>query len=331
MRCNKMRLIVLMPLLWAALTTGGCMGHLAPKSRSPEIERSADFIITTAAAGDTWSSLAATHLKDAGKAWQLAAFNGTERPSAGQRVIIPLVPVVYGGIQKNGYQTVPVLLYTAMAASPSKSRTVSDRGFERQLDYLAANGYVTVSLDAFHGFLELKEQLPPKALVISLDTTDAWAYDSAFAAIKKRGMQAAVFIIPDEVGQKGKLTWSQLAEMSAAGFDVGLYGAKMATPSQEDVKTYLETFEAGLVAPQKTFQRYLKRPCRYYAYPEGESNDLTIAMLKQHGYQLAFTRKRGTNPFFADNFKIKRTLVLGHYELDRLRQNLTTFRTAELE
>ncbi len=325
-----MRPFMLIPLLWTVLITG-CTGKLLPQNRAPELMRTGQFIMVTTTSGDTLASLARTYLEDKDRAWQIAAFNQIETVIPGQRIIIPLVPLTYGGLHQNGYQTVPVLLYNELADTPARPGIVSARRFERHLDFLRTNGFPTISLDLFHEFLQLKNELPPQAVVITFDTTAAWAYGIAFPALKQRGMKAAFFITPDDVGQKGKLTWPQLAEMAAAGFDIGLYGSKIKLPAKEEVKAYLESFEADLAGPQKTFDRYLKRPCRFYVYPGGESNDLTIAMLKKHGYSAAFTRKRGGNPFFVDNYKIKRSVVFGHYDMATFRQNLTTFRSADLK
>lgn len=330
MPSNKMRQILRL-LLLGVILTAGCTGQFLQKNRTPATVQADHFVMITAVSGDTYASLAETHLKDKNKAWQIAAFNQIKTLSPGLRVVIPLVPITYGGIQKNGYQTVPVLVYTEMAKKPSKSKIVSMHDFNRQLDYLSANGFVTASLDQFHAFLNLKDQLPPNAVVISFDTTAAWAYDIAYPALKQRGMKAALFVDPDEVGQKGNMTWSQLAELVAAGIDIGLLGPKIKAPAKEDVKAYLGAFESKIIGPQKAFRRHLKQPCSYFAYPQGESNDLTIAMLKKHGYKAAFTRKRGSNPFFADNFKIKRSMVYGHYDMDRFRQSLATFHAAELK
>ena len=293
--------------------------------------RTNHFVMVTTAPGDTFASLAATYLKDKEKAWQIAAFNPIENLTPGKRIVIPLVPLNRGGLQKNGYQTVPVLLYTDVGAVSSKSQSISARAFQQQLDFLQSNGYITISLDLFHGFLELEDELPPKAVVISFDSTDAWVHDIAFTALRQRGMQAALFIDPEAVGRKGRLTWGQLAEMARSGWSIGLFGPPLKAPAKEDVKARLEGYEAALVGPQAAFRRYLKQPCRYFAYPQGESNDLTIALLKKHGYAAAFTRKRGSNPFFVDNYQIKRSMISGQYNLDRFRQNLTTFRTAALQ
>ena len=327
---NDKRLIIWLLLLWVFLTAG-CTGQFLAGNSRPATIRADQFMMVTAASGDTLASLAETHLKDKNKAWQIAAFNQIETLSPGQRVIIPLIPITYGGIQKNGYQTVPVLVYTEVAEKPSRSTIVSTRNFNRQLDYLSANGFTTVSLDQFHAFLDLKDQLPPKAVVVSLDSSAAWAYDIAYPALKQRGIKAAFFVDPDKVGQKGNLTWDQLVQMVAAGMSIGVYGPQIKAPAKEDVKAYLDDFEAQIVAPQKAFWIHLKQPCSYFVYPQGESNDLTIAMLKKHGYKAAFTLKRGSNPFFADNFKIKRSRIYGHYDMARFRQNLTTFHAAELK
>jgi peptidoglycan/xylan/chitin deacetylase (PgdA/CDA1 family) len=329
MASNNMLLILRLLLPLIMLSTG-CTGQFLSKTGKPAPSHSDRFIMVTVAAGDTYATLAATHLKDKDKAWQIAALNQYAHLSPGQRIAVPLVPVIRGGLYKNGYQTVPVLAYTGMAKAPSGSKIVTAAAFGRQLDYLMKNGYVTVSLDRFLDFLDLRDQLPSKAVVITLDNAAAWAYGIAYPALKQRAMRAAFFIDPDDVGRPGKVTWAQLAEMAAAGMQIGLYGPGIKTPAKEDAKAYLGAFEAQIVTPRRIFGRRLKQPCRFYVYPRGVSNDLTIAMLKKHGFKAAFTRKRGSNPFFSDNFKIKRFVIYGHYGMNRFRQSLKTFHPLEL-
>lgn len=329
MASNSTHLIIRLFLPLMMLVTG-CTGQLASKAEKPARSQDNRFVMVTIAAGDTYATLAATHLNDKNKAWQIAALNQYARLSPGQRIAVPLVPVIRGGLYKNGYQTVPVLAYTGMAKAGSKSKIVSAAEFGSQLDYLKDNGYVTVSLDRFVGFLDLRDQLPSKAVLITLDDAAAWAHSIAYPALKQRGMQAAFFIAPDDVGRRGKVTWPQLAEMAAAGMQIGLYGPGIKKPGKKDAKAYLEAFESQIVTPRRVFRRHLKQPCRYYVYPGGESNDLTIAMLKKHGFKAALTRDKGSNPFFTDNFKIKRFVINGHDGMNRFRQCLATFHPLEL-
>lgn len=329
MASNSMHLIIRLFLPLVMLVTG-CTGQLLSKTEKPAASQNQRFVMVTVAAGDTYATLAATHLKDKDKAWQIATLNRYERLSPGQRIAVPLVPVIRGGLYKNGYQTVPVLAYTGMAKARSGSKIVSAADFGRQLDYLKDKGYVTVSLDRLAGFLDLRDQLPSKAVVITLDDDAGWAYSIAYPALKERGMQAALFIAPDDVGRPGKVTWPQLAEMAAAGMQIGLYGPGIKKPGKGYTKAYLEAFESHIVKPRRAFRRRLKQPCRYYVYPGGVSNDLTIAILKKHGFKAALTRDRGSNPFYTDNFKIKRFVINGHDGMNRFRRRLATFHPLEL-
>jgi peptidoglycan/xylan/chitin deacetylase (PgdA/CDA1 family) len=333
MASNKIRdiRIILRLLLPLTILVTGCISQIQSKSEKPAAPPSDRFILVTIAAGDSYAKLAATHLKDKDKAWQIAALNRYAHLSPGQRIAVPLVPVIPGGLYKNGYQTVPVLAYTRMVKTSSSSKIVSAADFGRQLDYLKNNGYVPVSLDRFLGFLELRDQLPSKAVVITLDDAAGWAYGIAYKALRQREMPAAVFISPDDVGRPGKVTWAQLAEMAAGGMQIGLYGPGIKKPGRKNAKAYLQAFESQIVTPRRAFRRRLKQPCRYYAYPQGKSDDMTIAMLKKHGFKAAFTRNRGSNPFFEDNFNIKRFVIDGHDGMNRFRKSLATFHPLDLK
>jgi peptidoglycan/xylan/chitin deacetylase (PgdA/CDA1 family) len=126
------------------------------------------------------------------------------------------------------------------------------------------------------------------------------------------------------------LTWTQVAEMANNGMDIGVHGKSLEPSEKEDLKQYLDKFEKEITTPISAFKTHLKKPCRYFAYAQGESDDYTIAVLKKHGYSLAFTRKRGSSPFFINNYKIKRSLIYGHYDMVQFRRNLVTFKSAEL-
>ncbi|MGD9366495.1 MAG: polysaccharide deacetylase family protein [Desulfobacteraceae bacterium] len=325
---NHYRLVTLF-LLWM-LGTAGCNPQFLDRSPEPAPAETRHFVMVTAKSGDTLAALAGTYLNDPEKAWQIAAYNRIESLTQGQQIVIPRVPLRYGGIEQNGFQTVPVLLYTALSNDPSNSKAVHARDFDRQMQYLNENGYATVSLDQFHAFLTLKDQLPPDAVIVSFDTTRPWVYEIAFPILRQRGMKAALFIRLNDIGAKGRLTWAQLAEMSSGGFEIGVYSSPIKVPAREDLKQYFETFDKAMAEPKNAFKTHLKKPCRYFSYGRLPSNDLTIAMLKKHGYRAAFTRKRGANPFFVDNFKIKRSIIYSNYNMDQFRQNLVTFRSAEL-
>lgn len=318
-------------MLLCLLAAVACSGRFLPAAETSPVAETRHFVMVTGGANDSLVSLARTYLNDGDKAWQIAAFNNIENITPGRRVVIPLAPLNPGGIYNDGYQTVPVLYYAGLTGKPSKSDAVYVRDFERQMQYLNENGFTTVSLDQFYAFLSKGDQLPPLSVVITFDTTRRWAYEMAFPILKARGMKAALFIRPDDIGSQDRLTWAQLAEMAAGGMDIGLYGSPIKPPARENATAYLQDYEKEFTAPKRSFESKIKRSCRYFAFAGGTHHDLTVAMLKKHGYRTGFTRKRGVNPFFADNFKIKRATIFGRYNMEQFRQNLITFRSAELK
>lgn len=317
-------------LLWTLAVTG-CSGHLPPPPPAQTIIENKQFVIVTAGPNETLASLARTYLNDEGKAWKIAQYNRIDVLTQGKQVVIPKIPLYHGGIEPKGYQTVPVLLYSKVSNKPSSKKAVDAKTFDGQLKYLKENGHITVSLDQFNAFLALKDQLPPKAIVISFDTTQRWVYDIAFPMLRRRNMRAALFIRQTEIGSKGRLTWAQVAEMADNGIDIGVLGVNLESTEKQDLKQYLDKFEKELKAPKIAFKTHLKKPCRYFAYANSESDDYTIAALKKHGYSMAFTRKRGSSPFFINNYKIKRSIIYGHYDMAQFRRNLVTFKSAGLK
>jgi peptidoglycan/xylan/chitin deacetylase (PgdA/CDA1 family) len=102
---------------------------------------------------------------------------------------------------------------------------VSRRGFERQIAYLVARGYRTVSLDDLHEWQMGRRELPARSIVLTFDDGDESAYRHAYPVLKKYGLRATVFVVTSRVGTAWNgihcLDWSRLREMQRSGvFDI---------------------------------------------------------------------------------------------------------------
>jgi peptidoglycan/xylan/chitin deacetylase (PgdA/CDA1 family) len=324
--------LISLVLFWI-LVMCGCTDRWLFQSHS-DVTRDKHFVIVTVQGQDTLPGLARTYLGDPGKAPWIAEYNHVQTLRTGMRLVIPLKPVIPGGLRSDGYQIVPVLLYPKIIANGDRPRSLSARRFENQLQYLRANGYSTISLDRMAAFLNLDDQLPSRAFVITFDSAEQWVYELAYPLLKRYGFTAAVFIPIAQIGKPGRMTWDELAEMASHGFDIGtsgLTGRKLTSvPPGMDTESYLGDLDKQIGAPQKAFARHLKMKCRYFAYPDGKTDDMIIALLKKHGYRVAFTHQRGSNPFFVDDYKVHRCLIAAEGNARKLRQNLTTFVSAEL-
>ena len=89
--------------------------------------------------------------------------------------------------------------------------------------------------------------------------------------------------------------------------------------------------EAEISVSKKLIQQKLNKNCKYLAYPYGETTPLVIALLKKHGYRGAFTVKRGSSPFFANNYKINRSMIYGNYDIQEFEKNLAVFSERNLK
>ncbi len=314
------------------MATAGCNAVLSPKTQTeqPVVVRGDNFVLVKVKAHDTFASLAKTYLSDADKAWWIKDYNQSEALVPGQQLVIPLTPMTYGGLEAEGYQTVPVLLYTHLSFRGTKRESVSAQQFEDQINYLQENGFRTLSLDQFYAFLDLQDQLLPNAVMITFDTAGRWVYDLAFPILKRHGMKAALFVPVEQIGHPGKLAWYQMIQMATQGFSIGVHGSKINALHTKNASRTAASLDNYILQSKKSIERHLNQPCRDFSAPSLEMNDLSIALLKKHGFRTGFTRKRGQNPFFVHNFNIRRSIIYGQYNLQQFGQNLITYKKAQL-
>jgi peptidoglycan/xylan/chitin deacetylase (PgdA/CDA1 family) len=329
------RASILLLCLFYAAAGWGCTGHFLPGAKSAPVIQGDGFVIVTVTAQDTPASLAQTYLGSRDKASWIADYHRIGTLTPGQQLVIPQHMLVYGGVHANGFQTVPVLFYPRIDPDAESAQGTTAAAFEQHMHYLRANGYVTVTLDRLHAFFNLEDQLPSKAVVITFDSADRWVYDIAFPILERHGHIAAIFVPTDKIGNPGRVQWNELADMAAKGFDIGASGSgsRVLTdiPADSSADLYLKVVEDEIRLARQLIEDHLTLPCLYFAYPEGQTNDLIIGLLKQYGYRLAFTRHSGDNPFFVNTFKVHRAAIDPQTDVDRIRQMLTTFVPAELQ
>jgi peptidoglycan/xylan/chitin deacetylase (PgdA/CDA1 family) len=93
--------------------------------------------------------------------------------------------------------------------------------FEAQMDYLAREGYESVGLEDVAAWQRGVRELPPKAVVITIDDGDRSVAAHAYPVLKKHGFKATLFIVTSEVGRKWDrvdcLDWGELARLEETG------------------------------------------------------------------------------------------------------------------
>jgi peptidoglycan/xylan/chitin deacetylase (PgdA/CDA1 family) len=309
------------------------VGALPPIGDVPytyESRRYPNFIAVVPRLHDTLDSLAAQYLQDPHKGWLIGEFNDVEAPTPFKAMLIPLKPYEPGGLTDKGYRTVPILTYHQLAFAKPNKMAVLQTNFERQMAYLKRNHYQVIPLQQFVDFLQMKGQVPQRAVVITFD--DGWAstYHIALPILKRYGYPATLFVTMDMIGSDKKaLTWPQVKELADSGvIDVQCHTRthpNLADPEDRDLKGYVEFLKDELIDSRKTLQKRTGKVCRYLAYPYGATNHLVVAIAEKAGYEAAFTVERGANPFFVTNYRVLRSMVYGEFDLQEFADNLQNY------
>jgi peptidoglycan/xylan/chitin deacetylase (PgdA/CDA1 family) len=131
---------------------------------------------------------------------------------------------VHGGALPRGQ--VPVFVFHSLEAAD----------FGRKIEYLAANGYVTLSAEDYFQFLMGTRPVPDRAVVLTFDDGRASLWTVGAPVLRRFGMTGIVFLIPgrtvsrpgplppmnDEApvapgGDEGLLSWEQIEALSRTG------------------------------------------------------------------------------------------------------------------
>ena len=134
----------------------------------------------------------------------------------------------------------------------------SREDLEPKLQYLAENGYRTVSCDEIASFVAGRTRRDDRAVAICFD--DAWASVWSVAAplLKSFGQTAIVFAIPGRMEQPGStfVTWEQLRTLHASGV------VDVQSHTFSHSRVFTGTAITGFVTPGYASTLLLNRPQR---------------------------------------------------------------------
>ena len=211
-------------------------------------------------------------------------------------------PEAYGGV--------PVLMYHLVDARvPSdavgRDLTVEPQAFDAQLKYLRAHHIATLTAreladDLTHG------KHPASAVVLTFDDGYEDAATTALPILRRNGARGTFYVSSGFVGTPRHLTWKEMRALRDAGMEVACHGTMHLDLSTLD--------RAGQVAEaggcMRRFAHYLGgAPPQTYAYPAGQYNATTLALMRQLGIRAAFTERPGTVRDLARPYELPRRRV----------------------
>ena len=305
-----------------------------PSAVGRVLGRSERFVIYQPAAGDTLRSISARFLGAESRDWIVADFNGIAQAEVDRPLVVPLKRINPLGVYADQYQTVPILCYHRFGSGSSNGggkMTVSAANFAAQLDWLARNDYHVIGLAQLVGFLEGRQAVPKRSVVITIDDGYESVHRVALPLLRKHGFAATLFVYTDFIGSPDALSWAQLQDLVASGLvDVQAHSKThrnlIEREAGEPDERYRQWLDIEVRAPRELLERKLPVQVRHYAFPYGDANQTLLDLLARHRYQLGLTVNPGGNGFFAQPLMLRRTMVYGDQDLSVFKLKLQTAR-----
>lgn len=177
--------------------------------------------------------------------------------------------------------------------------------FAAQLDYLQAEGYTTITLKEFMHAVRGYKQLPEKPIVLTFDDGYADNYRTMLPILESHGMTAVVYVITNELGKFGYLTFDDLKDMERRGIEIGSHTSDHLPLTELD-----ETFRRRQVRESKIYLEWSGlEPICSLSYPNGAFNKEIEELLREENYLTAVTGEAGLNTLETNPFELRRVHI----------------------
>jgi peptidoglycan/xylan/chitin deacetylase (PgdA/CDA1 family) len=225
-------------------------------------------------------------------------------------------------------RAVPILMYHGLSAARTAGFhrwTVSASRFRRHLEYLAGNGYTTVTVADLASRLRGGPHGPGlSGRLVALTFDDAYAdfHDVAMPLLASYGMTGTLFVPTayaggrsawmdrDGEGDRPMLSWSGLARIGAAGIEIGAHSHTH--PAMDRLAGAELASQAA--RPKAELEDRLGLPVTSFAYPYGRYDRRVRAAVAAAGYQAACTMNSWAATASSPPFELPRTAVLHHMD-----------------
>lgn len=211
--------------------------------------------------------------------------------------------------------SIPVLCYHRFGGHNAQDAySVTPEEFAAQLEMIQAEGMTPVSLSSLAAGLKGASRLPAKPVVITVDDGYRDFNKHARPLLAAKGYAAALFVYPAFVGTKHGFSRQDLAELQAAGFEIGSHSATHAyltrRPAGETPEARQARLQAELAGSREKLREWSGGEVLALSYPYGLWDQETAEAAQAAGHELMFTVDPGPNDAATPRYALKRTMIL---------------------
>ncbi len=186
---------------------------------------------------------------------------------------------------------VPILMYHHVgdwgaANADWAPYVVKPQEFQRQLDWLLAHQFHTITFQELLAYQSSNVRPPAHSVILSFD--DGWAEDVDIAKkfLTPRGMRGVFFVYTGAVAEQdngsGYVSWNQVRQLEAAGHEVQSH-----TVSHAPLNTLAPSrLEFEMINSRDTMQAHVGHSVEVLAYPFGRHDERVIQATRDAGYKL---------------------------------------------
>jgi peptidoglycan/xylan/chitin deacetylase (PgdA/CDA1 family) len=225
------------------------------------------------------------------------------------------------GASGNGDRSLRVLMYHKVNDLPGNPLSMPVSLFDEQMHELRELGYTVVGLDAVLDHYTAGKPLPSKAVLITFDDGYQDNRDNAAAVLRKHGYPGVLFVpigflddrqpLPhdERLAAQGLLNptldWDELTELEQAGIRIESHGISHRPLAD------LEVDEAAreIALSKLRLEEKLGRRVRAFSYVKGSEahyKPVHLSLVRQAGYDVAFTAVSGANSPSTDPLQLRR-------------------------
>ena len=202
----------------------------------------------------------------------------------------------------------PILEYHMVKddAKPDEVRyAVPPEEFAAQLDYLTQEGYTTITPQDYARARKGKQELPEKPVILSFDDgyEDNWRV--VLPMLEERGMKAVFYVVTNDIGQPGYMTWDNLFDLERSGMEIGSHTANhIPLTKLSPEERYDELHLSKLLLEWRGLKTIYS-----FSYPNGAYDEAIVAMLPEEEYLTAVTGEAGLNTFETNPYRLHRVNI----------------------
>jgi peptidoglycan/xylan/chitin deacetylase (PgdA/CDA1 family) len=225
------------------------------------------------------------------------------------------------GANGNGDRSLRVLMYHKVNDLSGNPLTMPVSIFDEQMDQLRELDYTVVDLDAVLAHYLHSAPLPDRAVLITFDDGYHDNLDNAARVLRKYGYPAVLFVpigylddrhpLPHEehLATQGLLNrtvdWDELADLEHEGIRIESHGISHRPLAD------LEVDEAAreIALSKLRLEERLGRAVRAFSYVKGSEahyKPVHLSLVRQAGYDVAFTAVSGANSRTTDPLQLRR-------------------------